>query len=536
MRSAKPFPLFRPAPTPSWVACAGLFALSLLIGLERFHTYQEPMERDISTYAVVAQGLLSGRSLYSDLWDHKPPAIHFIYAMAEAVGGYGAFSIYLLNVLAAVATLFGVYRAGSAIGGKVGGLWAGAFWALISGDLYLEANQPNTEVFLNACLIWAFALWLEKKSQSFNSGHALKLGTLFTLASFFKQTALLVPLFLFGASFLFGRKEGRKILGSYTAFCFGIVGVAWVLLFFSFWLRGSFPDFYGAVFTYNLFIQGGLFPRLVQLVFSALWPSALVFAIPLVAGAAAGFVLGIKESPRLWVLWAAFAAATEFEIISPGNFFHHYYQLWLPVLAVGGAWGAVEIGERLAPYRKILKQGPALILLALLAAKEIPYYRMPPNQWSRGKYGDIFIEDGRTARFIKTLLAPGETFYEWGNETDLYFLTGCRPPSGVFYAYPLTQGPLREKLTQRTLAQLENEKPELFVFNGSFFGPGADNPAILSWFKQRYEKIPGNAVLGPYLFLARRGGQLEKRLKKLRIYSKISNLPQRRFAPHRGTV
>src|SRR5580692_7464397 len=143
MRSAKPFPLFRPAPTPSWVACAGLFTLSLLIGLERFHTYREPLERDISTYAVVAQGLLSGRSLYSDLWDHKPPAIHFIYAMAEAVGGYGAFSIYLLNVLAAVATLFGVYRAGSAIGGMGGGLWAGVFWALISGDAHLGANQRN---------------------------------------------------------------------------------------------------------------------------------------------------------------------------------------------------------------------------------------------------------------------------------------------------------------------------------------------------------------------------------------------------------
>jgi hypothetical protein len=536
MRSVKSSPPFRPPSIPSGAACAVLFALCLLIGLERFHTYQEPLERDISTYAVVAQGLLTGRSLYSDLWDHKPPAIHFTYALAEVIGGYSVFSIYLLNVLAGVLTLFGVYRAGSAVGGKVGGLWAGAFWALISGDLYLEANQPNTEVFLNACLTWAFALWLEKKSQSFNGGHALKLGILFTLASFFKPTALFLPLFLLGVSFLFVPRAGRGILGRYMACCLGIVGLAWILLGAFFWLRGSFSDFYGAVFTYNFFIQRGLFPRLSELGSSALWPPSLVFAIPLVVGAAAGFVLGQKDSPRLWILWVAFAAATECEIFYPGNFFNHYYQLWLPVLAVGGAWGSVEVGRKMTPYGKILKQAPALILLVLLAAKEIPYYRMSPDQWSRGKYGELFLEDDRAASFIRTLLAPGETFYEWGNETDLYFLTGCRPPSGVFYAYPLTQGPLREKLTQRTLDQLEKEKPELFVFNGSFFGPTADNPTILSWFKQRYEKIPVGAVQGPYLFLARKGGQLEKRLKKLRTYGKTSNLPQRRFAPHRGTV
>src|SRR5580692_12738156 len=100
MPSVKPSLSFRAASSPSGVVCAGLFVLTLVIGLERFHTYREPLERDISTYAVVAQGLLSGRSLYSDLWDDKPPAIHFTYAMAEAVGGYGAFSIYLLNVLA----------------------------------------------------------------------------------------------------------------------------------------------------------------------------------------------------------------------------------------------------------------------------------------------------------------------------------------------------------------------------------------------------------------------------------------------------
>ncbi len=339
-------------------------------------------------------------------------------------------------------------------------------------------------------------------------------GAIHTGFFFSKQTALFVPLFLLGVSFWFTPKDRRKTVGRYMVFSLGITGLAWIFLSVFFWLRGSFRDFYGAVFTYNFFVQGGLISNWVRMGVGVLWPGPLVFTLPLAAAAVTGFVLGRKESPRLWTLWAAFAMATDLEVLYPGNFFNHYYQLWLPVLAVGGAWGAVEMGRKMTLGAKILRQGPAFLLLALLAAKEIPYYGISADQWSRDKYGDVFIEDGRTASFIKTLLAPGETFYEWGNESDLYFLTGCRPPCGVFYAYPLTQGPLREKLTQRTLAQLENEKPELFVFNGSFFGPAADNPAILSWLKARYEKNPGKRRFrGPTCSWPRKGGELERRLK-----------------------
>jgi hypothetical protein len=34
--------------------------------------------------------MLAGRHLYSDLWDHKPPAIHITFAAGELVAGYFA--------------------------------------------------------------------------------------------------------------------------------------------------------------------------------------------------------------------------------------------------------------------------------------------------------------------------------------------------------------------------------------------------------------------------------------------------------------
>ena len=48
----------------------------------------------------------------------------------------------------------GRYFAGSAAGdGRIGGVIAAGLWALASGDLALQANQPNTRVFLSIELV-----------------------------------------------------------------------------------------------------------------------------------------------------------------------------------------------------------------------------------------------------------------------------------------------------------------------------------------------------------------------------------------------
>ncbi len=139
------------------VTVAVLSLLAVVTVVARLHTYGEPLERDLATYAVIRHELRQGRTLYSDLWDHKPPAIHVTYAAAEGLAGFGPGSVYLLGVLAALATLVGVFWAGKTRRlGPVTGLWAAAFWTVAAGDLTLQGNQPNTEVFLNACLIWAF--------------------------------------------------------------------------------------------------------------------------------------------------------------------------------------------------------------------------------------------------------------------------------------------------------------------------------------------------------------------------------------------
>ena len=105
-----------------------LLGLSAVIGLQRLYTWREPLERDLTLYAVIGHELLAGRSLYSDLCENKPPAIFVTYAAAEWLAGYGPTAIYLLGTIAAIITLLGVYWVGYSLSGSTGtGLWAALF-------------------------------------------------------------------------------------------------------------------------------------------------------------------------------------------------------------------------------------------------------------------------------------------------------------------------------------------------------------------------------------------------------------------------
>ena len=75
-----------------------LLGLSCFIFVARLHTYNEPVEHDITTAAVIANEMRAGRHYYSEVWENKPPAVHIANVIAQDLFGYGRGSIYALNV------------------------------------------------------------------------------------------------------------------------------------------------------------------------------------------------------------------------------------------------------------------------------------------------------------------------------------------------------------------------------------------------------------------------------------------------------
>jgi len=493
--------------------------LTVIIMVARLHTYDEPLERDLATYAVIAHGLRDGRALYSDLWDHKPPAIHVTYWAAEVVAGFGPGSVYLLGVLAAVATLLGVLWAGRTRRlGVVTGLWAAAFWAVAAGDLTLQGNQPNTEVFLNACLIWAFALLAGMRASKADRARVIVAGALLALATLYKPVVAVCAAFLVGAHVASppGGAPGRRRALADGALIVAIGVATWMFVVGYFALTRRLADFAGAVFTYNGFYADTLVWNLLQgLAPWNLLPGAMVSLLPLVTVSLLGLTLvRWNQVPRETVLLLAMAASVLVAIAAPGKFYAHYYQLWLPVVAVGAAWALAALDRLAGAGARLLHTG-GMLLVGVLAMIQLPSYTLSADGWAQTKYGAIVVDTERTARVIEGLLRPGETFYHWGSESGLYFYTGRKPPTGVLFIEPLLEGPCAQALSRRVLADLAHDPPELVVIRPQ---PGAGSlPAhpVVRWILSQYRPLPDRLQPYQFVLLARAGGALEGRLARL---------------------
>jgi hypothetical protein len=261
--------------------------------------------------------------------------------------------------------------------------------------------------------------------------------------------------------------------------------------------------------VHNKFYAGPLLPNLREGIRPArLFAPVLRDVLPLALVTAAGALLALRGGvSRRVALLAAWLLAIPVVVAAPGRFYPHYYQLWLPPLCLAAAWSVDAIGRRAGRPLAATVAGTAVVLA--LAARIAPQYAMPADAWSEAKYGDVFLRSRDTALQLGSMIRPGETFFQWGNEPELYLYTRQSPPTGVMWAQFLQGGPLRLQLRSRALTQLSKAYPELVVFSRDQPAPTG---ALGSWFKQNYDPHPRLRRRAGFSFWVRNGGTLQRRL------------------------
>lgn len=506
-----------------------LVILSSFIAIMRLHTYEEPVERDIGSHAVIGHELLQGRKLYSDLWDSKPPAIFVTYAIADALVGYGPGSVYFVGVAAAIITLLGAYWAGSAHGGVPGGLWAAAFWTFICSDVWLWANQPNTEVGINACLIWAFALIVRANTKKLQVWRWLVIGGLFAVATLYKPVAITFAAFLscFYLLVSIRRSSDRKMAFFQICLAAAAGAAVWIAVFAYFAATDRFSIFYDTIFTYSRWYAKSRGTNIFENIckgfsYEKLFSQYMKSTPVLVIFTVAGIILGLcKGSRRHWLLLLGFFLAAPFAVSLPGRFYGHYYQLWLGPLVVGTGWALTAIGPKGKPHLTLARNIIGAIGLVILLLFILPQYGFSAEDWSAKKQGPQYIFSKQVAFEVDKLLKPDETFYVLGITPEMYFWSKRRPPTGVIWSTDMADNPLAAELTKRAFDDLEREKPEILVLNIVYAKVPRNHPVVV-WAEKWYRPLPGNPDRGLmrysnrkyFLFriLIRRGGKLASRL------------------------
>ncbi len=507
-----------------------LIPLYVFIAWTRYRNYHEPIPCDLTLYSSYANEILYGRKLYSDLWDEKPPAIYVTYAFVELVAGYGNTSIYLLGLSAALLTLLGIYKLCRMMGGHNStGLFGALLWALVSGDLLIEANQPNVEVFINAVTVWLFYFFLKFNYPDTRSTGTLVLGFLSTLLTLYKQFLVLTVIFLAAAHYLMAPKEDKKKAFHQVLTVGGMVLFGWVVVISYFSITGRFVAFWRALFEFSYYYattwknlnSGPMVAKSTSMIGNLVaglsperaLPSKIDFLLPLFLLSFTAALFNLRKERRPWTMFAVLLISTFITISIPGKFYSHYYQLWLPPLCIGTAWSLEWVWRKFTAIPSLCL---GLAVLAVVGNHEFQYFRLSPLDGSKLKYGDFFVYEEPVSKIINKLLLPGETYYEWSAVPMFYHSSGRRLPVGNILGETLFDTPLAPEFTKEVLEDLSLRKPELIIVDSSNLpwdlGNVVKHP-VTKFIVSHYVPL---GTFGSnrrrFKFLMRAGGALEQRI------------------------
>ncbi|MGH8173211.1 MAG: ArnT family glycosyltransferase, partial [Rhodanobacteraceae bacterium] len=440
------------------------------------------------------------RPLYGDLVDIKPPLPYLLYALAERMVGFGASETFLLGLASAWATLFGLYwLAAHAFGRWWLGIAAAAFWVILGSDLYLQANQPNTEVFINAFMVCGIALLWTLPDRRVHALRCVGIGVLFGCASLCKTVAIVPAVLLLLAQLIVERRDFMRVARQVAVI--GITMIALWLVTFA-WLASTgtaaiawqilveYPAEYARITG-----EGPIGNILGAFSLGRLMPGFFMAHACLVLVCLVVTLLQFRNVPVV-ARMLAWAIGIFIAVALPGQFTAHYYQLWLPWLCVALAlaceWIATVIGR-----------SPTIIANSLLFAFAIawcafrlwPQYRLDAVEWSIAKYKHTFVGTQELGRRLGAQLKPAQSLFVFGVFPGMYEAAGREPKSGVmnvWLALPRYGGSLSADLSSRVLAELQSNPPDLIVLDAfTCFLARSEDPAeqrepIREWIGQNY--------------------------------------------------
>ncbi len=490
--------------------------LAFVIVLARYHYVEEPLERDITGYAVYADEMLNGQYLYANLTNHHPPGSFVTYYLFQSLFGYGKVTVFLIGVTFSLLSMVGIYTSLSNID-QTAALWAAAFWAVISCDPMIQANQPNAELFMNACLAGTFSFLMRDSGKGSGVQTAIGAGILIAMSSFYKPITVVAAVFFSLGLFVSvsGKEQKGRALKQVGIMAF-IGFFSWGGVWGYFKLIGIFDDYWKFFFDYSQYYSGNFFINLFA-GFSAefLIPEKMYALIPLIMLSLVGIIFSNQEKPgRTGILISVYSFSAVFMILLPGQFFFHYYQLWLPVLSIAGGYALFSIKSQIKNFPEKTTNLLGGVFLGALVFFQLPNLNIDLNELPQKKYGEegkLFTASKKLSPLINQVLSRDEYFFNIGMENGLYFYSKRRPPSGQVWLYYYLDGPVAKLLTKKLENDLKENPPVLILVTNYVF----PKHPIWKWLLERYQLLSDQKVFAPFHAYSLKGIDFDSRLKTL---------------------
>lgn len=457
-----------------------------------------PFERDEGAYATIAQGVLDGKVPYRDLFDNKPPLIYGWYALSFALFGESVWAPRIVASLLLSLTTLAVFGQAKLVMPRGVAYTAAAVFALCTG-LPWVALHANTEAYMLLPLVTSLiAFTLGVRSERL--WWFVACGALGGLAVMTKQVAIwnVIALAVVAASWR-PPESDSLIVRFRPALCILAGAAASIsLVVLPFLVNGSAGDLIYANLQYNWLYVGAL--SMAQRLLNAGYGLLLFFGVaaPVIVAGAAGLLTIWRERRRqTYYAVAAWAVGSAVGVATGGRFFPHYFLHLLPALAILSAVVFYESWQRGGPAavsKPVLAVAIALVVIS--AGTNAVLYIFPTqaehvvaenvyHQKAWEEHGDELGE------FIKRRTDPGDTIFNLGRESYVYFYADRQPPGRYFYDWAVNYD---ERNLEELLVDLRAARPKYII--DSALQPLFDNyddshPAALMQFIQNNYRYVG---------------------------------------------
>jgi 4-amino-4-deoxy-L-arabinose transferase-like glycosyltransferase len=477
----------------------------------------EPLDCDEAAYGYVGRRLVGGAVMYRDLTENKPPLGYWTYAIAVALGGANEWTIRLLPMPLVLGTVALVFLIGRRLAGPAAGAIAAAVCGLLTTDPFTYGNGAQLETMIN--LLATGSLWAWLRRQTADTGDCggpswwtcLATGALVGAASLVRQVAAVTLVVYVVASLVHrspGWARGVAALGIGFVLPWAVAGVVLAL-------QGGLGPAIDDVFRYGpalatdtppapgspsgwvRFVTGNADPsgnlpppfgrtQYLQWWGHGTWP---IWCVGL-AGAGVWMVRG--DRPRRVV--AGWILAAIVQVILPGLYWAHYYQVVMPGLALVVGVVAIDL-IRVRNVHRMAIVGFVGMIAAIAGTTGIQvrdYLMVPAEQLTvRWKGGAQWVELRRMGRDVRRRAdAAGwrdPKILVWGWQSPLYFYSGLDGMTPQFFVDPLMKAfapearhPLVRPRLERIIRDVQTNPPALvFAWDRPF-------PALLEVIEREY--------------------------------------------------
>ncbi len=197
-----------------------LFCLSLFIRFPFF--FRDYIDRDESTFILMAQSWVDGHLPYTELWDLKPPITFLFFAIIIYIFGKSFIAIRLAGVLIVALTALYSFKIGATLSNKKNAFWIG-FFCVIFQSMFGSIQGVMSEHICMAFLTPAIYLAIVKKEWYWLALSGILSGIAIMVKLNMAYTVLFIGLYLV-YYFINSKKIWQGVYGV-TAYGIGILTI-----------------------------------------------------------------------------------------------------------------------------------------------------------------------------------------------------------------------------------------------------------------------------------------------------------------------